>query len=57
MSAPRWPHPLVSIGALVGAAVALAPGSLPRTGLIAGLLLAAFGGLGTLLGAIAGHRR
>lgn len=56
MSAPRWPHPLVSIGALVGAAVALAPGSLPRTGLIAGLLLAAFGGLGALLGAMAGHR-
>ncbi|WP_207841117.1 alpha/beta-hydrolase family protein [Williamsia soli] len=57
MSAPRWPHSLVSTGALMGAAVALAPGSLPRTGLIAGLLLAAFGGLGALLGAIAGHWR
>ncbi|ORM29165.1 alpha/beta-hydrolase family protein [Williamsia sp. 1135] len=57
MSAQRWPHSLVSIGALMGAAVALAPGSLPRTGLFAGLLLAAFGGLGALLGAIAGHWR
>lgn len=51
----RFPHPLVSAGTLIGAAVATAPGSLPRTGLIAGLLLAVFGGFGALIGSIGGR--
>lgn len=51
-----WPHPLVSVGALMGEAIAAAPGSLPRDALIAGILLAAFGVLGALIGATVGHR-
>lgn len=50
-----WPHPMVSIGALLGSAIALAPGGLPRDALIAGVLPAIFGVLGALIGMIAGH--
>jgi uncharacterized membrane protein len=55
-SAPHWPRPLTSIGATIGAGVALAPGSLPRGALVTGLLLAAFVGVGALIGRIAGIR-
>jgi uncharacterized membrane protein len=48
-----WPHPLVSAGITAGAAIALAPGSLPRDALVQGLLLAAFAGIGALIGALA----
>lgn len=53
----KWPHPMVSIGALLGAATAMAPSGLPRDALVAGVLPAIFGVLGALIGLIAGHWR
>lgn len=50
-----WPHPLVSVGALMGIAIATAPGSLPRDAMIAAVLVAAFGVSGALIGALAGR--
>ncbi|MDV7136063.1 alpha/beta-hydrolase family protein [Williamsia muralis] len=53
MKARTWPHPLVTAGTTAGAAIALAPGSLPREALIQGVLLAAFAGIGALIGMLA----
>lgn len=56
LRAPLWPRPLTSVGAMMGAAQALAPASLPRGALVAGLVLAGLGTLGALIGRAAGVR-